>query len=211
MAKPQITLATIFQTNLDCPLAQLRAVPVREDPAAQERLLLVYSSAPNNDPWFRNIHFSSDTLKFALITHTGEVVWKKDLGPGVVPGVWFFPFFPFDLDGDGVDELYILNNLNPEKPLDSTKYVLQRLALSNGEVTGQWPWPHGDMPGYLPMSHSYRYFILGRYAHGINRCWSQLRERRVKCIYRAGVPTYRNGGFTIYQVIPLEDGPAIPQ
>ena len=38
--------------------------------------------------------------KFALFDETGKVHWKKNLGPGVIPGGWFTPVLPFDLDGD---------------------------------------------------------------------------------------------------------------
>jgi hypothetical protein len=52
--------------------------------------------------------FPGDTLKLALFTESGGLVWRRDLGRGVVPGMWFCPVFAFDLDGDGVDEIWFV-------------------------------------------------------------------------------------------------------
>ena len=76
-----------------------------------------------------------------LFTEDGTVLWKRDLGPGVVPGIWFCPVFSFDLDQDGVDEIWYVNNTDPTHPLDYRKHVLERVEAKSGKTTGQWPWP----------------------------------------------------------------------
>ncbi len=71
----------------------------------------------------------------------GKIQWTRDLGPGVVPGIWFCPIFSFDLDQDGTDEIYYVGNAYPTHPLDFRKYQLVRLDARNGKTTGTWPWP----------------------------------------------------------------------
>lgn len=85
------------------------------------------------------------------------------MGEGVVPGIWFSPIFSFDLDEDGTDEIWIINNKDPEHPMDFRQYVLEKINATNGEVLGQWPWKSPVTP--QSMSHTYRHFILGGYVN----------------------------------------------
>ena len=57
----------------------------------EEALLVVYSGSPNIDPWYKYMFLPTDTLKLAMITVTGELLWQRDLGSGIVPGIWFSP------------------------------------------------------------------------------------------------------------------------
>lgn len=166
MSEKRVRLATAFERALSTPVKQCRAVTVQIAPTGEEALLVAYSGAPNVDPWFKYMFLPTDTLKLAMIAVTGELLWQRDLGRGIVPGIWFFPFFPFDLDGDGVDEIWLVDNTDSVHPLNSSAYVLERVDPRTGEVTGQWPWPNGDMPARIPMSHAYRCFIFGGYVHG---------------------------------------------
>ncbi len=43
-------------------------------------------------------------MKMALYSVEGELIWKKELGKGVINGIWFTPVYPVDLDGDGFHE-----------------------------------------------------------------------------------------------------------
>ena len=115
------------------------------------------------DPYVEMFFFPTDTLKFALLSLAGEVLWQRDLGPGVVPGGWFCPVLAFDLDGDGVDEIWYVSNLDPEHPLGLSHYRLERLDARTGETTGQWPWPH--LGGPQSPSHTFRNFIVGGHVH----------------------------------------------
>lgn len=99
-----------------------------------------------------------------LFNEYGEVLWKRDLGRGVVPGVWFCPVLAFDVDGDGVDEIWYVNNKNPQHPLGLSSYCLERLDSLTGMTTGQWKWP--NYGGAQDLSHVFRNFILGGYVEG---------------------------------------------
>ena len=89
-----------------------------------------------------------------LYTLDGVRMWKRDLGNGVIPGVWYAPFISFDLDQDGVDEIWFVNNLNPNIPFSLNARVLERIDPLTGETTGQWTWPDNTIDD--TMSHSYR-------------------------------------------------------
>jgi hypothetical protein len=98
-----------------------------------------------------------------LFTVDGQVLWRRDLGRGVVPGLWFCPVFTFDLDGDGTDEIWFVDNVNVQHPLGLSGYRLERVDAATGETTGQWPWP-ANAGGSL--SHTFRNFIAGGSVRG---------------------------------------------
>lgn len=59
----------------------------------------------------------------------------------MVPGIWFTPVFPFDLDGDGADEIWFVNNIDPDHPLTIRGQRLERLDARTGKSTGRFRWP----------------------------------------------------------------------
>ena len=152
------------EVDLGVPVGQFRAVPVTLGNDRPKAIAAMYSEDAEIDPWIGMFFFPQHTLKIVMFDEHGKVLWKKDLGKGVVPGIWFSPIFAFDLDKDGTDELWIINNKDPEHPLDFRKYVLQKLNAMNGEVEGEWPWPQPAQP--QSMSHLYRHFIMGGYVNG---------------------------------------------
>ncbi|HHV95156.1 MAG TPA: hypothetical protein GXX37_01560 [Clostridiaceae bacterium] len=138
-------------------------MPVSLGEGMPDAVLFVYSSQENLDPWHEIFNFPKDTLKMALYTMDGIIMWKRDLGNGVIPGIWFTPFISFDLDQDGVDEIWFVNNLNPDAPFSFNARVLERIDPLTGKTTGQWKWPNNTVKD--TMSHSYRFFISGGYVH----------------------------------------------
>jgi len=143
-------------------IKQFAIVPVNmgEDKIAY---LCVYSK-DHVDPGEEFLYFPEDTMKFTLFDEAGNELWTKDLGKGVIPGVWFCPVLPLDLDKDGVDEIYFLNNLNPNAPFSMVNRRLEALSPNNGETIGQWQWPLNTFNERL--SHSYRYYLVAGYSHG---------------------------------------------
>ena len=160
----EVDLRMLAELSMGTPIGQCRAVPVCLGAGAPKAILAVYCADFDVDPWVEMFFFPTDTLKLALFTENGEVVWRKDLGRAVVPGMWFCPVFPFDLDGDGVEEIWFVNNLSPQHPLGLSHYRLERLDAATGETTGQWPWPHLGRPQSL--SHTFRNFLLGGQVRG---------------------------------------------
>ena len=156
-------LETLWETRLAPAIGQLRAARVHLG-GGKSGFVVAYSADFDVDPWHEMFYFPTDTLKISLLSSTGELLWTRDLGKGVVPGMWFVPVFPFDLDGDGVDELYFVNNINALHPLSLNGQRLERLDARTGKTTGQWPW--AAHAGQQVISHAYRNFIFGGYVHG---------------------------------------------
>jgi hypothetical protein len=151
-------LEPLLELDLGQALGQLRAVPLRLGADAPPAALAAYCADFDVDPYVEMFFFPTDTLKLSAFTLEGDVLWRRDLGRGVVPGLWFCPVFPFDLDGDGADEVWFVNNLNADHPLGLSGYRLERLDAGTGETTGRWPWPD---TGGQALSHAFRNFILG--------------------------------------------------
>ncbi len=157
-------IQVVAEINLGAPIGQFRAVPVSLGEDKPGAIAAMYSEDAEIDPWIGMFFFPKHTLKIVLFDETGQQIWKRDLGEGVVPGIWFSPIFAFDLDQDGKDELWIVNNTDPEHPLDHRKYVLEKINPLTGETEGRWPWPQPAQP--QTMSALYRHFIMGGYVKG---------------------------------------------
>lgn len=169
MADKQVALRPLVDIDVGHPVKEFRCVPVQLSSNPGDRLLLVHS-AKRFDPAMDLYDGETDSVKLTLVTGDGNVEWRIDLGPGVLPGVWFCPVFPFDLDGDSTDEIWFvdtgheawhLDASDPEFPMTGEQLV--RLDPETGERTGTWEWPW--KPDGKP-AHRYRYFVLGGHVDG---------------------------------------------
>ncbi len=160
---PQSGLKPVVEVSLGTPLGQLRAVPLSLGRNAPPAVLLAYGPDVTVDPYHEMFFYPRGTLHFAVLDHRGRIRWKKDLGRGVVPGIWFTPVFPFDLDGDGTDEIWFVNNIDADHPLSIRGQRLERLDARTGESTGRFRWPPTPPQS---ISHTYRNFILGGMVKG---------------------------------------------
>jgi hypothetical protein len=160
-----IHLDVLLECSLGSPIGQLRALPVCLGPGAPRAFLVIYGADFDIDPYVEMFFFPTDTLKMALLGDDGQVLWRRDLGPGVVPGIWFCPVLAFDLDGDGADEVWFVDNVNLQHPLGLSGYRLARLDVRRGEMTGQWPWPN-HAGNTQTLSHTYRNYIAGGHVRG---------------------------------------------
>ncbi|MHA1570081.1 MAG: rhamnogalacturonan lyase family protein [Alphaproteobacteria bacterium] len=154
----KIQLAPLIGIKLDQPIKQLA---VREVNLAEQAkaLLFAYSADSVIDPYVEMFFFPTDTLKLALYALDGRLIWRKDLGPGVIPGGHFTPVQAFDLDGDGVDEIWYVDNVDAEHPLSLKGRRIRRLDANTGRSTGEWEWPWHTW--HSRPSYQYRHFILG--------------------------------------------------
>ncbi len=157
-------LRAAVEVSAGQPIGQLRAVPLQLGPGRPKALLAVFAGDAEVDPYEEMFFFPKDTLKLMAFTAEGKVLWKREMGRGLVPGIWFCPVFPFDLDGDGADEVWFVNNTDDDHPLSLQKRRLERLDGATGRTTGHWPWPSPDRS--QGPSHLYRNFILGGHAGG---------------------------------------------
>jgi hypothetical protein len=162
-----VLLEPLMSMNLGQKLGQLRAFPVRMGAGREKALCAVYGADFDDDPNQNMFFFPTDTLKMIVFTPDGEQLWKRDLGRGVVPGIWFCPVYPFDLNGDGVDEIWYVNNLNVNHPFSADNYRLERVDALTGETLGQYPWPtNNKYVGKHSLTVVFRNFIMGGYVHG---------------------------------------------
>jgi len=156
-----IKLKVLLEFNIGTTLGFLRSVPVNLG-ENKKGILLIYCEDKNIDPYVDMFFFPKHRLKMKMIDLTGKVIWEKILKESVVPGIWFCPVFPFDLDKDGVEEIWFVDNSDEEHPFSIRKYKLVRLNSLTGEKMEEFQWP---VPDYNQSnSHLFRNFILGGYA-----------------------------------------------
>ncbi|NDP19979.1 MAG: hypothetical protein GZ091_02695 [Paludibacter sp.] len=157
-------IQVIKEFKVDKTIGKLRAVPVELGKDQGRGLLLVYSQDKEIDPYYEMFFYPKHPLVLAMYNSKGKQIWKKELNKGMVPGIWFCPVFPFDLNKDGVDEIWLNNTNDSEHPLGMTGYVLEKLNALTGKSEGQWPWHYPD--NNQSNSHFFRNFIFGGYVHG---------------------------------------------
>ena len=153
----------VVSIDVGVTVGQMRAVPVNLAENG-EAVLLVYGEDATVDPYIAMFFFPKSTLKMLLFDRDGRVIWRKELNRGVIPGEWFCPVFPFDLDNDGTDEIWYVDNSDPDHPLNILNYKLTRLDAATGESIGSWDWPAPDIN--QRSSHLFRNFILGGHVNG---------------------------------------------
>ena len=163
VSQEKIEPYVLQEFNVGTKIGKLRAVPVQYEKNKQG-VLMVYSESKEVDPFVEMFFFPKHTLKFVLFDKKGNEIWRKELGRGVMPGIWFCPVFTFDLDEDGVDEIWFVNNPNEDHPLGYSNYRLERLEAKSGKSNGHWEWPSSNSDARL--SHLFRNFILGGYVNG---------------------------------------------
>lgn len=157
-------LKRLFTLDVGQRVGQCRAALMELGSGREPALMVAYCADFDVDPYPEMFFFPTDTYKLMALSLEGEALWRRDLGPGVVPGIWFTPMLPADLDGDGVDEIYFVGNKDPQHPLSVNQRALERLDGRTGETTGQWPWPRfpqGESP-----SHTWRNFLLAGQVRG---------------------------------------------
>jgi len=160
-----LKLEMILEISLGTRLRQLRALSVHLGKELSSAILLVYSSEQEDDPWSEAFFFPKDSLKMALFSAKGDMIWGRDLGASVIPGSHFCPVFSFDLNNDGTDEIWFVNNIDHEHPHSLRGRRLERIDACTGETIGQWRWP--DLAGDTQsLSHTHRNFIFGGYVKG---------------------------------------------
>jgi len=162
LAETSFDLAPVLEFSLGTTLEQCRAVPVSL--GNKRAIFLAYCEDAEIDPYVEMFFFPRHPFKLKVVTLDGQDLWSRELGAGVIPGIWFTPFFPFDLDGDGTDEIWFVNNLDEEHPLSHKGRRLECLDAGTGKTIGQWPWPAPDR-NQSP-SHTFRNFILGGHVQG---------------------------------------------
>ena len=157
-------LDVLLKLDLRSKIGQLRAVPVSLGSGSEKGILATYCADFDVDPYVEMFFYPTDNYKMVLFNQKGNILWRRDFSFSVVPGVWFCPILPFDLDEDGVDEIWYVNNTNTRHPFGLSGYCLERIDALTGTTTGQWTWSCFDKEQSL--SKLFRNFIIGGYVHG---------------------------------------------
>lgn len=155
-------MTTLKEYDLRIPLKQVRNCEV--DLGYEKGMLFAYSSSQNCDPCPVLLGHWDSPMHLAMYSENGNQMWHRELGLGLVPGVWFMPFIAFDLDGDGVDEIWFVNNPT-NLPFASPRMVLERLDSRTGKTTGVYHFPAENIMGY-ELGEAFRFMIYGGYVHG---------------------------------------------
>lgn len=127
-------------------------------------LLAAHSACFDVDPYTEMFYYPDDRLHLSALRMDGTIAWRRTLGPGVVPGMWFCPLFAFDLDGDGCDEIYFVDNVQDQHPLALSGYRLGVLDARSGELVAHHPWRVRD--GEQSLGRLFRFFVLGGHVRG---------------------------------------------
>lgn len=85
------------------------------------------------------------TYKVEAYLNDGTFLWRKDLGPGIEPGIWYSPFIAYDFDGDGKAEVAVKTSME-ESRNDSGRVTTgpEYLSVWDGMTGGEickdfWP------------------------------------------------------------------------
>lgn len=157
-------ITCLKEFHIGQPFQQMRSVPVSLGDCG-EAVLFIHADTPNLDPWSESMNFPQDTLKLTLMSMDDKILWQKDLGVGIIPGIWFEAVISFDLDGDGVDEIWYIGNTSPIRPFTILERTLVRVDPLTGKETGEWHFPAENLFDET-MSHAYRYTLAAGYANG---------------------------------------------
>jgi len=159
--QPSVTL------DLGGPTAQIRIAPLGHAIDRPRGFLVAHSGCAEVDPYHEMFFLPTDTLKLSAFDACGRRLWRRDLGPGMIPGIWFCPVLAYDLDGDDLDEVWVVNNGDPAHALNWAAFQLERMDAAGGEVTGRWPWPRPQ--AVQDMSRMFRNYLHGATDRGERR------------------------------------------
>ncbi len=160
-----MNIQILKEFDLGLPLNQVRSVQLKIAKNEPEYILFGYSDSHNMDPWEEYIRPQTGNMHMALYGEKGQRLWHREWGPGVMPGVWFCPFIAFDLDQDGMEEIYMVHNTDDMRPFSVRNSVVEKIDPRNGKTMGTWEFPAINTM-YEPMTHCYRPNLTAGYANG---------------------------------------------
>lgn len=148
-------LKTVNKIDLKMPIEHMRITGVVLN--GRRHLLVKHTASKRIDPWEEEFEYPTDSYKLSLLDlEAGKVLWTRDLGMGIVTGDWFCPVLSFDIDGDGDDEVFFMDNNRPRKPL-SLDRSLVGLRAKDGKEFLRFP---VKITLSTP-SETYRFVLMG--------------------------------------------------
>ncbi|MBN1481754.1 silent information regulator protein Sir2 [candidate division KSB1 bacterium] len=126
----------------------------------------------NVDPYYRPGYWkrSPESYKLDAYTSKGKFLWRHDMGWAIETGTWYSPYMVFDIDQDGLAEVYAKAGEGDPRELDG--HVLQgpeyliKLDGQSGEILAKREWISRD--GYESYNYWSRNFLSVAYLDGLN-------------------------------------------
>lgn len=112
------------------------------------------------------------TYKLEAYLSDGTFLWRKDLGLGIEPGIWYSPYVVYDFDGDGRAEVAVKtgpNHRDPDGRVREGEEWVSILDGMTGEELARAPWPPRE-PGYGDYNRTNRNQMGVAYLDGKTPC-----------------------------------------
>lgn len=184
----EISPTVLLEFSLGTKAGQFRAVPVKLNSKNEQGILAVYSEYGDcGSPNPQYFVFPKGVLSFVMFNNKGKQLWRVDLKDNVIADLNFCPVFPFDLDGDGAEEIWFVNNTDLLRPFASNKYVVEKLDANSGKSLGSFPFPM--LNDKQSMGNLFRLFLMGGYDHD-------------KPVLLTGQGTYQYGPMAVHAYNP---------
>ena len=112
---------------------------------------------------------SPETYKLEAYTSKGQFLWRYDMGWSIETGTWYSPYLVYDIDGDGLAEIYAKAGEGDTRELDGhvlegAEYLV-KIDSKTGKITQKSNWLSKD--GF---QNSYNYlsrnFLTVAYLNG---------------------------------------------
>jgi rhamnogalacturonan endolyase len=125
------------------------------------------------DPGGRTGNTDGLTYKLEAYLSDGTFLWRKDLGPGLEPGIWYTPYIIYDFDGDGKAEVAVKTGPNDVRGTDGRVTTgpewCSILDGMTGEEKTRVDWPKRD-PRFGGYNRSSRNQLGMAYLDGKTPC-----------------------------------------
>ena len=161
-----MNISVLREFEFDVALGGVRMVEAALGKNIGKGVFFVYTQEGEGaDPCHSTLAFHKHPVRMAMFGPQGQLLWSITLGMGVMPCIWTSPFIAFDMDGDGVDEIWFVNQYEARCPLNQGKFVLERIHAVTGEIMDTKPFP-ADNCQWERVDWAYRFMLIGGYVHG---------------------------------------------
>ena len=158
----KIDMKEVFHLELGSGAGQFKVMPAKLG-NGRKGFVAFYASCYDVDVNYSMFVFPSDVLHGICFSDDGEILWKRTFG--IIPSAALYCFTLIDMDSDGVDEIYLVDNSDPEHPFWVEAFVLEQINVLTGNIEQQWKWPN-----YGGLERSMWYFrnhLFGGYDNGL--------------------------------------------
>jgi len=127
----------------------------------------------NTDPYHRQGYWKRSPQPYALEAYSGangQLLWRYNMGWAIESGTWYAPYIVYDLDQDGLAEVYAKAGEGDPREIDgrviSGPEFLVKLDGQTGTVANRVPWH--SRSGWNEYNRSQRHMLAVAYLDGKN-------------------------------------------